>query len=172
MTGFGRRGFDAEDLTPGIWLRGFDSGGALRQSGAMQKNPALPAVLVLAALLGGCASPLEQVAERARTEMVGMSDAQLKACAGEPTATNREGAADIWSYFRETSRSATAISDVGYTPTRRGETSYDYYRYCEAVFLLQGGRVRSVEFRGRTATGREIMEPCGAIVERCIAAKP
>jgi len=134
----------------------------------MQKHVALPVLLSCALLLGACASPLDQVAERARTEMIGLTEAQLKACAGEPTATNREGAVDIWSYFRETSRSATAISDVGYTPTNRGETTYDYFRYCEATFLLQGGRVQAVEFRGRTATGREIMEPCGAIVERCV----
>lgn len=134
----------------------------------MQKHLVTPAVLALAALLGGCASPLDRVAERAKTEMVGMTDAQLKACAGEPTATNREGVTDIWSYFRETSRSAVAISDVGYTPTNRGETTYDYFRYCEATFMLQGGQVRAVEFRGRTATGREVMEPCGAIVERCV----
>lgn len=126
------------------------------------------ALLLTLPLLGGCASPLEQVAGRARSEMVGMSEAQLEACAGEPTARNREGGVDLWSYFRETSRSAGTISDAGYTPTKRAETSYDYFRYCEAVFLLQNGRVREVDFRGRTATGREILEPCGAIVERCV----
>ena len=132
----------------------------------MQKTLALTAVLALAAAVAGCASPLEQVAERARSEMVGMSDVQLKACAGEPTATNLENGIALWSYFRETSRSAVAIaSDIGYTPTGRGETSYDYFRYCEATFALS-----KYEFRGRTATGREIMEPCGAIVERCVAA--
>lgn len=130
----------------------------------------LPLIPLL--LLSACASPLEQVAERARTEMLGMSADQLKACAGEPTATNRENGIDLWSYFRETSRSAAVISQgIGYTPTNRGETSYDYFRYCEATFTLQDGRVREVEFRGRTATGREIMEPCGAIVERCLPAK-
>jgi hypothetical protein len=127
--------------------------------------------LILASGLAGCTSPLELAAERAQTEMIGMTDAQLRACAGEPTATNRENGADLWSYFRETSRSATSISDIGYTPTNRGETTYDYFRYCEATFTLQGGRVRAVEFRGRTATGREVMEPCGAIVERCVKAR-
>ncbi|PJI42163.1 hypothetical protein [Ferrovibrio sp.] len=134
----------------------------------MHKNLLAFACLIFVAGLAGCASPLEQVAERARTEMVGMSEAELKACIGEPTALNRENGIDLWSYFRETARSATTISDVGYTPTNRAETSYDYFRYCEAAFFLQNGRVREIEFRGRTATGREIMEPCGAIVERCV----
>lgn len=137
----------------------------------MQKTLATSSLLAsVVLLLGACTSPLEQVAERARTDMIGMSEQQLKACAGEPTATNQENGIALWSYFRETSRSATAISDVGYTPTRRGETTYDYFRYCEATFALQNGRVREVAFRGRTATGREIMEPCGAIVERCVKA--
>jgi hypothetical protein len=144
---------------------------ALWQIGAMHKNRlASVACLILALGVAGCASPLERVADRARTEMIGMSDTQLKACAGEPTALNRENGIDLWSYFRETARSATMVSDIGYTPTNRAETSYDYFRYCEATFALQNGRVQGVEFRGRTATGREIMEPCGAIVQRCVAA--
>lgn len=127
-----------------------------------------PLIVLLPLALAACASPLADRAERARTQMLGMSMDQLQACAGQPTATNRENGTEIWSYFRETSRSAAAISDVGYTPTNRGETSYDYFRYCEAVFLFQQGRVREIDFRGRTSTGRQTLEPCGAIVQRCV----
>lgn len=147
----------------------FDRIGGFRQSGAMRKIRLLS--LPLLAVLAACSSGLEQKAVTAQTSMVGFTDAQLKACMGEPVAVNREGGVDIWSYFRETSRSATTISDVGYTPTRRGESSYDYFRYCEAVFLLQGGRVQAVEFRGRTSTGRETLEPCGALVQKCVPGK-
>jgi len=122
-------------------------------------------------LLAACASPLEDTAERARTALVGLDEAGLKRCLGEPLAIHREGGSDLWLYFRETSRSATATSDTGYTPTGRDSVSYDYYRYCEAAFTLQGGRVRAVEFTGRTSTGRQTLEPCGALVERCMAGK-
>ena len=84
----------------------------------MHKNIALPVLILALPLLGACASPLEQVAERARSEMVGMSDAQLKACAGEPTAVNRESGIDLWSYFRETNRSATTSWSASCTCTR------------------------------------------------------
>jgi len=129
------------------------------------------APLALLAFLAGCSSSLEQKAITAQTSMIGFTDAQLKACLGEPVAVNREGGTDIWSYFRETSRSATSVSDVGYTPANRGETSYDYFRYCEAVFLLHGGKVQALEFRGRTSTGRRTLEPCGALVQRCVPGK-
>lgn len=125
-------------------------------------------ITMLSLALTACASPLADKAERARTQMLGMSADQLQACAGQPTATNRENGTDLWSYFRETSRSATAISDVGYTPTNRGEASYDYLRYCEATFALRQNRITQIEFRGRTSTGRETLEPCGAIVQRCL----
>lgn len=131
----------------------------------------LPVLAAVLPFLAACSSPLEHKAERARTELLGISGDQLKACAGQPTALNRENGADIWSYFRETSRSATVQTEVGFSPSGRGEMATDYFRYCEATFILQNNRVTALEFRGRTATGREVMEPCGAIVDRCIAEK-
>jgi hypothetical protein len=130
----------------------------------------LPLALLLP-LIAACTSPLEHKAERARSEMIGLSADQLMACAGQPTARNREGGADIWSYFRETSRSATIQTEQGFSPAGRGEVMGDYFRYCEATFILQNGKISALEFRGRTATGREILEPCGAIVDRCLPNK-
>lgn len=124
--------------------------------------------LVLAVLLAGCSSVLEEKARRAPAEMTGMAAGQLKACAGEPTAINREAGVELWSYFRETSRAAATDSGFGNTPTGRSSVTYDYFRYCEAVFMISQGRVRAVDFRGRTSTGREVLEPCGAIVDRCV----
>lgn len=130
----------------------------------MHKSLPLAALLFLTA----CASPLEEKAERARTAMIGLSDAQLKACAGEPTARNRENDADLWSYFRETSRSATVQTARPGAIVDRDEIVGDYFRYCEATFVIQRGRISALEFRGRTATGREVLEPCGAIIDRCV----
>lgn len=130
----------------------------------------LPLALLLP-LIAACTSPLEHKAERARSEMIGLSADQLMACAGQPTARNRESGADIWSYFRETSRSATIQTEQGFSPAGRGEVMGDYFRYCEATFILQNGRISALEFRGRTATGREVLEPCGAIIDRCLPNK-
>lgn len=142
-------------------------------NGAGRLRPMMHRTLFLLplVLLGACASHLEDTAERARTALVGLDEAGLKRCLGEPLAIHKEGGNDLWLYFRETSRSATAASDTGYTPTDRGSSTYDYYRYCEAAFTLQGGRVRAVDFTGRTSTGRQTLEPCGALVERCMAGK-
>ncbi|HEX6958503.1 MAG TPA: hypothetical protein VF194_11015 [Ferrovibrio sp.] len=126
------------------------------------------AFLPLALALAACASGLERSAEKAQTAMIGMSEGRLQACAGQPTAIHRDNGIEIWNYFRETHRSATAQSDIGYTPTGRGETSYDYFRYCDATFYLRGGRVQALEFKGRTSAGRATLEPCGAIVQRCV----
>lgn len=139
----------------------------------MHKILAIAALALLSATLslGGCASPLEEKAERARSAMIGVSADQLMACAGQPTARNRESGADIWSYFRETTRSATIQTDQGFSPAGRSEIIGDYFRYCEATFILQNNRITALEFRGRTATGREVLEPCGAIIDRCIPNK-
>jgi hypothetical protein len=125
-------------------------------------------LFALPLLLAACTSDLELAAERAPRELPGLTATQLKLCAGEPAARNREGGNEIWSYFRETSASATADSGLGATPTNRGTTSFDYYRYCDATFTLRDGRVTRVELKGRTSTGRPTLEPCGAIVQSCL----
>jgi hypothetical protein len=127
----------------------------------------IPLVL-LPLLLAACTSDLELAAERAPQDLPGLTATQLKLCAGEPAARNREGGNEVWSYFRETSSSVTADSGIGSTPTNRGVTSFDYYRYCDAAFTLRDGRVTAVELKGRTSTGRATLEPCGAIVQSCL----
>lgn len=126
------------------------------------------ALLALSVLLAACTSDLELAAERAPRDLPGLTATQLKLCAGEPAARNREGGNEVWSYFRETSASATADSGIGDTPTGRGSASFDYYRYCDATFWLRDGKVTAVQLKGRTSTGRATLEPCGAIVQSCL----
>jgi hypothetical protein len=128
----------------------------------------LLSLLVPPLLLAGCASDLDTAAARAPKELPGLTAAQLKLCAGEPAAKNREGGNEIWSYFRESSSSVTTDSGLGSTPTNRGITTFEYARYCDAAFTLRDGRVVAVALRGRTSTGRPTLEPCGALVQSCL----
>src|SRR3546814_14908674 len=105
------------------------------------------ALFALPLLLAACPSARERAAERVPQELPGLTATQLKLCAGEPAAKNREGGNEIWSYFRETSSSATADSGLGSTPTNRGTTTFDYYRYCDAAFTLRDGRVTAVALK-------------------------
>lgn len=128
-----------------------------------------PLPLLLPLLLASCASDFEGFAERGRSELVGLTAAQLASCAGEPVATNRENGADLVTYFRELSGSAPMSADTSdRSPLARPAGDYDYFRYCEATFVLRQGRVAEVLMKGRTATGRENLSACGAIVQRCL----
>ena len=127
------------------------------------------AILILPLLLlAACSSDLELAAERAPRELPGLSAAQLKLCAGEPAAKNREGGNEIWSYFLETNASVSTDSGLGSSPVSSSITTYDYYRYCSAAFTLRDGRVTAVALKGRTSTGRSTLEPCGALVQSCL----
>lgn len=131
---------------------------------------ALP-LLLLAGLLAGCSSTQEDLALRGQKELVGLPEAQLLACAGEPTARNRENGTDLLSYFRESSASAQMSVDEDKSPLSRTPGSYEYFRYCEITFALRQGRVVDVAMKGRTATGRETLVACGQIVARCLRNK-
>lgn len=131
---------------------------------------ALP-LLLLAGLLAGCSSTQEDLARRGQKELVGLPEAQLLACAGEPTALNREQDTVLWSYFRESSASAQMSVDEDKSPLSRNPGSYEYFRYCETTFALRQGRVVDVAMKGRTATGRETLVACGQIVARCLRNK-
>lgn len=127
-------------------------------------------IAALAALSGLTACSSEQIAlaERGRQELKGMRDADLFACAGEPVARHRENGADLWVYFRESTGSAAMSVERETGPLARPAEDYDYFRYCEATFVLRQGRVSEVLMKGRTALGRETLQACGPIVAKCL----
>ncbi len=127
--------------------------------------------LLIVGLLAGCSTAQEDLALRGQKELLGLSEPQLLACAGEPTARNRENGVDLLSYFRESSASAQMSVDRDTSPLSRTPAPYEYFRYCETTFALRQGRVFDVAMKGRTATGRETLVACGQIVAKCLGAK-
>lgn len=132
------------------------------------KRSALAAIVLAPLCLASCASPYDGMAERAKTELIGISRAQLLACAGEPVDSAREQGAELLIYFREVTRRAAGPEPETRTPIPQLERGNDYSRYCEAVFFVREGRVSAIEMTGRTSIGRATLTACGPIVERCL----
>ncbi len=109
---------------------------------------AFPSVAALA--IAACASSLgrEELAERAQTELVGISAEKLLACAGAPNRRATSGGLEVLTYVV------------------RKDTD-EIAHFCEATFVLKSGRVTEVSYRGTTGlvTGRA---HCGYVVENCL----
>lgn len=127
-------------------------------------------VLVLPVVLAACGGPRAEFAERARTALVGLPEAELYACAGVPERMIDAGGQHLLAYRRDRT---LVTRDVDYeevpflrsrgVPVVRPEVSYRTAQFaCEATFTVENGVVRRVEY----APGRDI-QLCYQIVANC-----
>ena len=106
------------------------------------------------------------VAERAKTELIGLSKAELLACAGVPHRRYQEGDLEIFTY----SASADSVG-VGVVTGASPQIAVGAMRrrYCEATFALRNNRVERVSYAGRTGGLLTKGEQCGFVVENCVS---
>jgi hypothetical protein len=128
------------------------------------------ALLCLLFLIAGCASAKRQeAADLARTQMIGMSKADLIACAGVPSGQAASGRTEALAYrFVGSSSSSTFVQAVPGQNAAFADTDTTT-RWCEATFTLTDGKITSVGYRGKTGgllANRQ--ETCGHIVDQCV----
>jgi hypothetical protein len=131
--------------------------------------------LALATLLLGCASrERAETAERAKSEMVGMTKASVFACAGIPARQESVGNMEFLSYsgggdvVTAHSGSGTVVSTnvvVG------SGVSTAQRRYCEVTIVLTDGVVTKVNYSGRTGGLLSKGEQCAFVVDNCVTAR-
>jgi hypothetical protein len=126
--------------------------------------------LLLLTVLAACASREAEMAETAQKSLIGLTEDQVLACAGQPDQRLMEGGTRLLVYPRETTRQLTVDTPARPNPTgmAQPQPTYEYYRSCETTFALRGGRVSQVRMRGRTETGRPNLDACGVTVSRCL----
>ena len=103
-----------------------------------------------ALVIASCANSIDrkELAERARSELVGMRTEQLLACAGAPDKRASQGSLEVLSYVvRKDTREVAS--------------------FCEATFVLKNGSVTKVSYKGTLGlvTGHA---HCGHVVENCL----
>jgi hypothetical protein len=72
-------------------------------------------IVVLGALLASCAIQRAEIAQDARSQMVGMSKEQVLACMGAPANKAAEGATEVWGYA---SGNGTTVATASYDRRR------------------------------------------------------
>ncbi len=141
----------------------------------MDRSELLPAVImkihqaivVLSLALSGCIVQRTIVANRAQTELVGITKTQLLSCAGAPHRQERAEVLEFLTY--EGGGGSVGFGVLTQTSPSMGVgVGGSNRRYCEATFVLRNGVVQSVNYQGRTGGLITKGEQCAFIVESCL----
>ena len=91
-----------------------------------------------------------ELAERAKTELIGLSKTELLTCAGVPVRSSAEGELEFMSY--------------GASSYRRGSS-------CVVTFVLRNEAVETISYSGRTGRYSQNGERCAYTVANCLATR-
>jgi hypothetical protein len=133
------------------------------------RSPLLP--ILLAAALGGCSVEDAKTAASARTELIGVSAADLSFCAGPPGATERlDDHTQLLAYTRKSSDAHTVSVNI---PVIGGGVNVGQGGDCEATFKVVDGRVAALRYSGDTDAGPGGTDAaCAPIVQHCLQDLP
>ncbi|RWI25011.1 MAG: hypothetical protein EOQ94_04935 [Mesorhizobium sp.] len=110
----------------------------------------------------------------ARREMVGLSEADVRMCAGFPTATADVGpSGQIWTYQRSVQRGnlniAVPTMALGAIPAVGGSVNVAPGGYCNTQIRMLGARVAEVTYAGDNNLPNSIDALCVSTVDACVA---
>jgi hypothetical protein len=120
-------------------------------------------IAVLGVALSGCAIQRAQVAQDARTQMVGLSKEQVLACMGAPANKASEGNTEVWGY---NSGNGMTVASASYD--RYGATAVSSSRFCNINIVMASGRVAAVNYTGPTGGLLTAGEQCAYAVDACV----
>ncbi|TGQ02160.1 hypothetical protein EN784_44855 [bacterium M00.F.Ca.ET.141.01.1.1] len=117
---------------------------------------------------------VDPTAAAARKEMIGLSEADVRMCAGFPTATaDAGGSGQIWTYKRVVQRGNLSIVvptlSVGPVPALGGSLNVAPGGYCDTQVRMVGGRVAEVAYAGDNNLPNRRDALCVSTVDACVA---
>ncbi|MDB5524790.1 MAG: hypothetical protein JWM58_2553 [Rhizobium sp.] len=132
-------------------------------------------------LVGSCTIPVDtstvihedETVKAARKVMIGMSEADVRMCAGFPTSGAKVTETEkIWTYQRSYSRGnlnvgVTSVA-IGPVPGMTGATGVGSEGFCNTQVRFADGRVTQVEFSGDNNTVRRINGLCVSTIDACV----
>ncbi|WP_226575596.1 hypothetical protein [Acuticoccus sediminis] len=125
--------------------------------------------------LAGCAIADARDAAEGRVDIVGLSKAELRMCAGFPTKTVMEGDVEIWSYERSSAGGTSVTLPTLQTllvPIPGPSFSQNSTTDCRAQMRFAGGRVSEVAYAGANDVMGAEDAACAQVVKGCIGYEP
>ena len=111
-------------------------------------------LLIILVTVAGCShsrrTERAELAQQAKTELVGFSKTELLTCAGVPVRSATEGELEFMSY---------------------GASSYGWGNSCVVTFVLKDGAVETINYSGRTGRRSQNGEQCAYAVANCLATR-
>lgn len=127
-------------------------------------------LFLLACTLVGCGKlQRAQVAERAQSELIGISKLELLSCAGVPVRSEKIEDMEFLTYVGGGDSVGSIAGGAG-SSSGGGVISISR-RYCEGTFILKNGAVEKVNYTGRTGGLVTKGEQCAYVVEHCLKLK-
>jgi len=117
----------------------------------------------LALVLQGCALQRAEIAQDARSQMVGMTKEQVLSCMGPPANKAAEGATEVWSYD---SGNGMQVADI--SGDRYSATAVSTRRFCKINVVMTAGAVSAVNYTGPTGGLLTAGEQCAYAVNACV----
>lgn len=132
-------------------------------------------VATVSLVLVGCGSfERVELAERAKSELVGFSKEEILACMGAPSERASAGATEVWDY--ESGGETVATTTGTATATNRrffGSQVTAFHRlYCEVSVVIEQDRVTRINYQGNTGGLFSEGEQCSYLVENCLQSPP
>lgn len=126
-------------------------------------------------VLVGCGSfERVELAERAKSELVGFSKEEILACMGAPSERASAGETEVWDYDSGVETVATTTGSATATNRRFfGSQITSFHRlYCEVSVVIEQDRVTGINYRGNTGGLFSEGEQCSYVVENCLQPTP
>lgn len=114
-------------------------------------------------MLGGCAVKDGWIADRARRDLVGLSEVDLQGCLGAPDQHSSFGGTDVLTYY------ATSSSSLSYSVPIVGGLGFSNGGYCHMTVRVDAGRVTRVLYSGEKNATLAPNAYCAPIVRTCLA---
>jgi outer membrane protein assembly factor BamE (lipoprotein component of BamABCDE complex) len=125
-----------------------------------RRKPSMKFIILLLATVcvTGCALERAQMAQDARTIMVGFTKEQVLACMGPPASRATEGATEVWSYQSGNGRVTAEYS---------GGTATSTQRFCTVNVTMASDKVTRINYLGPTGGFLSAGEQCAFAIQNC-----
>ena len=117
-------------------------------------------ILLIALAAGSCARMQRaSIANKAQTNLIGMSKLELYECAGTPSRKEVVEGVEFLTYVGGGDRTGYVAGGRAFASNRR---------YCEATFVIKDNKVSKINYSGRTGGWASKGEQCAFIVQNCV----